>query len=297
VTFFRAEGISDIYPALLEHALENGEEVSPRGQSTLEVCPLVFELLDPTKCLVLQRARRLNYAFAIAERLALLGGSNDPDMLSFYVPRIREFVNCETGCFDGAYGPRVRPQLDFVYRELIQDPNSRRAVVSIFSPSDQRPSLDIPCTLTLQFLLRHGKLDLVVNMRSSDLFLGLPYDVSQFAFLQQVVASWLAVEPGRYIQWAASAHVYQADLALAALIPGSDVVPDLGLDAPNLQKDETMAQVDVVLEIERNLRHANGSELSDSKVGNIDPAFLAHLRVLARYASKKAETQSALALT
>jgi len=255
VTFFRAEGISDIYPALLEHALENGEEVSPRGQSTLEVCPLVFELLDPTKCLVLQRARRLNYAFAIAERLALLGGSNDPDMLSFYVPRIREFVNCETGCFDGAYGPRVRPQLDFVYRELIQDPNSRRAVVSIFSPSDQRPSLDIPCTLTLQFLIRRMRLDMIVNMRSSDLYLGLPYDVSQFAYLQQVLAGWLQVTPGRYLQFASSGHIYRRDVSkVQSLLRDPLSFETMRLAVPLLPYYESIEQLEILISIEHRIR-------------------------------------------
>jgi thymidylate synthase len=56
---------------------------------------------------------------------------------------------------------------------------------------DQRRTCDVPCTLTLQFLIRQGRLDMIVNMRSNDLLWGFSYDITQFAFVQRLLAMCL----------------------------------------------------------------------------------------------------------
>ena len=275
--FLKGDSISELYPLLLQQVLEEGEEVAPRGMQTLEVAPLGFELTDPRQSLVLQKARRLNYAYAIVERLSLVSGQADPEMLCFYIDKLRDYVNPETCCFDGAYGPRVRPQLDYVYEELQRDPASRRAVISIYSEADQRESLDVPCTLALHFLIRHGKLDLMVNMRSSDLFLGLPYDVSQFAFLQQLVAGWLNLDAGRYIQWAHSAHIYGQHINRAwEVVSRGDALLDVTLEVPYLEKEEAFDQVSLMLAIERDLRHG-GSGWPEKRLTPVFQQYSAYL--------------------
>ncbi len=289
--FLKGDSISELYPELLQSVLEEGEEVAPRGMQTLEVAPLGFELTDPRQSLVLQKARRLNYAYAIVERLSLVSGQADPDMLCFYIDKLRDYVNPETRCFDGAYGPRVRPQLDYVYEELQRDPASRRAVISVYSAADQRESLDVPCTLALHFLIRHGKLDLMVNMRSSDLYLGLPYDVSQFAFLQQLVAGWLNLDAGRYIQWAHSAHIYGVQVSKAwEVVSECGALVEVDLDVPRLAKHETFSQVSLMLEIERGLRHAtNGqqSNVDSPQSHRLAPAFQRYAAYLRSYVARR----------
>jgi thymidylate synthase len=287
--FLKGTSISELYPALLQRVLEEGDEVAPRGMPTLEVAPLGFELTDPRQSLVLQKARRLNYAYAIVERLSLVSGTADADMLCFYIDKLRDYLNPETRCFDGAYGPRVRPQLDYVYEELQRDPASRRAVISIYSEADQRESLDVPCTLALHFLIRHGKLDLMVNMRSSDLFLGLPYDVSQFAFLQQVVAGWLSIEPGRYIQWAHSAHIYGQHVErVKRVLCSADDCSEMRLAVPNLSRKETFRQIRAVLNIERDARtRPNGETPGDPRGTSLSPEFRHYAEYLSRYLEKK----------
>ncbi len=287
--FLEGDSISELYPSLLQHVLEEGDEVAPRGMQTLEVAPLGFELTDPRQSLVLQKARRLNYAYAIVERLSLVSGTADADMLCFYIDKLRDYVNPETRCFDGAYGPRVRPQLDYVYEELQRDPASRRAVISIYSEADQRESLDVPCTLALHFLIRHGKLDLMVNMRSSDLFLGLPYDVSQFAFLQQLVAGWLNLDTGRYIQWAHSAHIYGTHVDKAGqVVARRHKLVDTCLPVPTLSREETFRQLQVLLNIERDSRAAShGQTAGDPRGASLSPEFRHYAEYLSRYLEKK----------
>jgi thymidylate synthase len=52
-----------------------------------------------------------------------------------------------------------------------------------------RPGRDIPCTLSLQFLVRAGEIHAVVSMRSSDAWLGWPFDVFSFS----MVTCWVAL--------------------------------------------------------------------------------------------------------
>lgn len=284
--------MSDLYPRILQHVLDAGEEVSPRGQATIEVSPFAFELTDPTQCLVLQKARKLNYAFVVAERLSLLTGHADPEMLCHYVSGLRQYVNSISGCFDGAYGPRVKPQLDYVYEELRRDPDSRRAVVSIYSAADQHDSVDVPCTLALQFLIRSGRLDLIVNMRSSDLYLGLPYDVSQFAFVQQVIAGWLSLPLGRYIHWTASAHIYATDVSKAERILLDPCrYGEAALPVPQLPKEASLDQLDLLAGAEKLIRCG----ASEENIRHILPHLVPEYEVWASVLAKSARPSVPLA--
>jgi thymidylate synthase len=97
---------------------------------------------------------------------------------------------------------------------LVGKPETRQAVCSLWRPSDlvnafRGDKKDLPCTLTLQFILRSGKLNLIVNMRSNDVWLGLPYDAWAWCSIQQLVADALDVELGWYQHQAGSLHVYE----------------------------------------------------------------------------------------
>ena len=65
---------------------------------------------------------------------------------------------------------------------LSRDPDSRQAVIEIWRPNP-RDSRDVPCTLTVQWMIRDGKLHCLDSMRSSDAWLGWPYDVFNFSML------------------------------------------------------------------------------------------------------------------
>lgn len=245
----------DLYPRLLETVLERGHKVAPRGEPTYEISPLVFVLEDPRDCIRLQRCRRLNYAYAVVEKLSLLRDVVDVEMFCFYIPRLRCLLS-EQGTFEGAYGPRVSAQLGYVYDLLRQDPDSRRAVITVFSsPADHKPSPDIPCTISLQFLLRDGQLSLIANMRSSDIYLGLPYDVQQFTFLQQLLAGWLDVGLGPYIHVAGSAHIYERDLSrVLEVLRHPDELNAHAEPPVDLPYQEVWRQTDAFFQAERELR-------------------------------------------
>jgi thymidylate synthase len=103
-------------------------------------------------------------------------------------------------------------QIDNVVKLLRRKPTSRQAVVQLFNAEDLLKDFsDIPCTCTMQFLVRKGSLHMVVHMRSNDAFLGLPHDVFAFTFIQELISRSLGLRLGTYKHMVGSLHVYDAD--------------------------------------------------------------------------------------
>lgn len=194
-------------------ALDFGAAVAPRGFMTKELRPGIFRITNPRDTLPTGIGRpKLHAAIGVAEGLQLIAGVSYPDLMVRVAKKFADFINPDTKKFDGAYGVRAAPQLEHVVDRLQKDPDTRQAILVIYAPEDthSRPSsLDYPCTLTLHFLIRDGKLCLHTCMRSNDIWLGLPYDIFQFTMLQLSVANILGIEVGDYTHVANSLHLYE----------------------------------------------------------------------------------------
>lgn len=202
-----SDNFNDLYLQLIRFVRDNGVVTKPRGFDCLDTFGLTFKLTNPINSLCTINERKLNYKFAIIEKFEYLTGISKPETICSYNKNYANFLN-ETGEFDGAYGPRIRRQFAYVYNLLKKDPDTRQAIININNESDKHDSKDIPCTISLQFLLRNRKLNLLVNMRSNDLLWGTPYDVNGFCFLLEAMSSFLEVEVGEYQQVNGSTHIY-----------------------------------------------------------------------------------------
>lgn len=202
--------VTDAYPHIIREVLNEGTSCSPRGMKIKEICDFHFRLDSYDQPTPLQKSRKLNYRFAILEGLLNIHGSAPAEIITFFNKNMANYVNESTGEFDGAYPPRIGACIKECYERLKADPDTRQAVIPIFRTSDQKmeKSKDYPCTLTLQFLIRDGRLNMIVNMRSNDCLLGLPYDVSQFGLLGKAMAGWLGIPTGWYAHQAGSMHSY-----------------------------------------------------------------------------------------
>jgi thymidylate synthase len=205
------EDLQEGYVDVCQEVLECGEIESPRGMQTLELLDQTIVVMNPHRTLPIGVGRGLNVKFAAREALQVIGGYSDPNQLVEVVPRMQQFM--DGGVFHGAYGPRVGPQFEHVLNVLVRDPSSRQAVMNIYDATCDldRPTNDVPCTLTLTFRIRQGKLELKVHMRSNDVWWGLGYDAFVFSNLQCTMARCLGVEAGRYIHHADSLHAYERD--------------------------------------------------------------------------------------
>ena len=205
--------MNKLYPELVSECLRLGEGHVPHEETCVERRPAVFTLKTPSTALYTGDDRRLNYRFWAVETLGYLAGVDDEwyaDLLVDANPRISRWRNPKTKRFDGAYGPRLKLSLPGIEELLRREPDSRQAVASIRPPGMPDSSLDIPCTVALQFLRSAaGDLDLLVYMRSNDLDWGVPYDVPAFCSLQAVMAGCLGWPIGTYTHVAGSLHLYE----------------------------------------------------------------------------------------
>jgi thymidylate synthase len=160
--------------------------------------------------------RDLNYRFMIAEWLWMSLGREDVDSLDRYNSIIKRFSD-DGKTFAGAYGPRWIHQRRYVLDCLTNDPDSRQALATLWSPNP-RTSKDIPCTIMFQFMIRDKKLHMTAKMRSSDIWLGLPYDFFNFSQLGNEVAGEMGLERGTLTMELTSSHIYEDNLEKGKLL-------------------------------------------------------------------------------
>ncbi len=212
---------------LLNRIMTMGEEVSPRGKLTKELRQETL-MVDMRRPVLTDPRRKLSYIGLAAEAYWILSGSDQLADLVPYLPRYQQFSD-DGVTLNGAYGPRVAAQLGYVVEKLRSDPDTRQATLTLWE-RNPLPSKDIPCTVVMDFKLRSGKLNLHVFMRSSDAWLGIPYDVFSFAMVAHLVCCRLNfpppingyVEPGMLYLTAASSHLYEENWLMALRCAGPE---------------------------------------------------------------------------
>ena len=219
-----ASSANELFTDACRAVLATGRPTAPRQMATLEILGASLCLTDPRRRFVdVPPVRVLNPAFAAAEAVWILSGSDDPWIYQFN-QRLSGYA--DHGRLMGAYGPRLRrwhdttDQLDQVRAVLTDDPDSRRAVIQLFDPgADFRGYKDVPCTLGYRFFLRDGQLHMHTTMRSQDLWLGFCYDIFTATLLQELLAGWLGADLGEYRHHVDSLHLYARDLPAAERLP------------------------------------------------------------------------------
>jgi thymidylate synthase len=203
------------WATLMRDLLVHGSEESPRGMPTLEL--LSYQsVVDMRYPIVNIAARKLNYKFMAAEAWWILEGRDDAESIGRHCKAITEFADLDEGRrFFGAYGPKILDQINHVVDTLSQDPSSRQAVINIWR-ENPIVTKDVPCTLSVQWVIRGGCLICIDTMRSSDAWLGWPYDVFNFSMLSWHILEMLrlrgmSLELGTLGLNAGSQHLYVKD--------------------------------------------------------------------------------------
>lgn len=231
VYVFEGKSLAELYPQILAKIFVEGTDAGPRGLETIEISGAAMELSDTSRKFISYAGRDMNPVFPIVELMWYLSGRDKPDMVVHYASKMSDYVNPFTGRFDGAYGKRWRKwagtfdQIAAVLSTLKHDPYSRRAVMTTFNPllDVNQTSLDIPCNVTFQFMLRHDSLDMFVYCRSQDAWFGLPNDLCEWQMLLDVFAGWLHVWPGKLVHFVGSLHLYKTEInKVKELLKASD---------------------------------------------------------------------------
>ena len=214
------DSIDSAFVFALSNVLQNGHEVNSRVGRTRECIGAQFIFQDVNHTFLLNKRRKLSPYYACAETLWYLSFTNSIEMIKAYAPQYEKFAD-EAGNTNGAYGYRFwhnlsseENQLDLVINTLRKHPNSRQAIVTLWEADDlnaavNASSKDVPCTLSLQYIIRDGQLHAITTMRSNDAWLGFPYDVFAFTCIQRLIAQALGIRCGGYIHQVGSFHIYE----------------------------------------------------------------------------------------
>jgi thymidylate synthase len=204
---------NEVWASLLDDILTYGENVSPRGMLCKEIrCNKT--VIDMHYPIVTNPVRKLGYKFMAAEAYWIITGDNRVKTIAPYSKDISNYSD-DGVIFAGAYGPEVIKQISYVLKQLRKDRDTRQAVMTIWKKSPA-PSKDIPCTISVQWLIRNNVLHCIDTMRSSDAWMGWVYDVFNFTMLSAYLALALEdVELGSLTLVAGSQHLYEKHFELA----------------------------------------------------------------------------------
>ena len=197
---------------------------APRGQGTSEIIGYLSKI-DMCHPIITLPDRQLDYNFMAAEAHWILSGER---RLNAHVEKNLLKYSDDGKTMRGAYGPPFLQQVEYVADMLNHDKETRQAVMTIWE-RNPRPSKDIPCTISLQWLIRDCKLWCNAHMRSSDAWLGFPYDIFNFSMMSLYLMKKIRYELslGTLRLFAGSQHLYQRNKEAAAIVAHSNDIGEI----------------------------------------------------------------------
>jgi len=219
------------YLDLLKDVIENGEQKGDRtGTGTTSVFgrQIRHNLQDGFPLLT---TKKLHFKSIANELIWFLNGDTNNNWLNENGVKIWDEWALEDGSLGPIYGKQWTAwptkdgetinQIDYVVDTLKNNPNSRRILFhgwnveflpdEKISPKDNVKAGKMalpPCHLLYQFYVANGKLSGQLYIRSSDIFLGLPYNIASLSLLVHMLCQQCDLEPGEVIVSFGDLHAY-----------------------------------------------------------------------------------------
>ena len=108
-------------------------------------------------------------------------------------------------------------QLENLLLGLASDPEGRRHIVNAWNPEQLSIMTLPPCHYSFQCYVADGKLSLLWNQRSADLFLGVPFNISSYGLLLMLLCKETGFKPGWLIGNFGDVHLYSNHIEQAKL--------------------------------------------------------------------------------
>lgn len=116
---------------------------------------------------------------------------------------------------------KIKPKEGYVYRhqlfidqiagiidKLRTNPDDRRILVNAWNVGQLDQMALPPCHYAFQFWVGDGKLSCMLNQRSCDAGLGVPFNVVQYSILTHMIAQVTNLQPGEFIWNGGDVHIY-----------------------------------------------------------------------------------------
>lgn len=206
------------YLDLVSHILSNGVRKHDRtGTGTISTFgyQMRFNLEEGFPLLT---TKKVHLKSIIYELLWFLQGDTNVHWLQDHGVRIwNEWADAD-GSLGHIYGYQWRSWPDYnggsidqisqAVHDIINNPDSRRIIVSSWNVADlDRMNLP-PCHAFFQFYVADGRLSCQLYQRSADCFLGVPFNIASYALLTMMMAQVCGLRPGDFIHTLGDAHIY-----------------------------------------------------------------------------------------
>ena len=218
--------IDEEYRGLLSGVFHAGKDKEDRtGTGTRSVFGRTIRH-DMRAGFPLLTTKKIYFKNAVTELLWILQGRTDMQYLHNHNLTYWDADYTRSGRTDGTlgkvYGYQWRnsngvDQLYSLLQEITSNPSSRRLMVNSWNPGDLNDMALPPCHYSFQVYINNGKLDLMWQQRSVDIFLGLPYDIAMYGLLLLMLAKGFGYEPGTLIGQLGDCHLYNNHLDQASL--------------------------------------------------------------------------------
>ena len=132
-------------------------------------------------------------------------------------------------------GIKKMDQVDFCLYLLNNDQASRRIMTNIFNHEELKDMHLEPCAYSTQWLVKGGKLHLILNQRSQDMLAANGWNTMQYAALLCMFAQCMGLKPGTLTHNIGDCHIYDRHIPLVKkLIEAKpmDVTPKLVIKNP-----------------------------------------------------------------
>ena len=206
------------YLELMDHVLENGTKKHDRtGVGTLSVfgAQLRFNLENGFPLLT---TKKLHLRSIIHELLWFLKGETNIKYLKDNSVRIWDEWADENGNLGPVYGHQWRSwksnegividQIFDLIKNIKENPNSRRLIVSAWNVGDIPKMALPPCHSFFQFYVANEKLSCQLYQRSADVFLGLPFNIASYSLLCMMIAQVCNLKVGDFVHTLGDTHLY-----------------------------------------------------------------------------------------
>jgi thymidylate synthase len=191
------------------------------AEPTIELNPYCYKLIAPhadkmhNMLLGVPKVRR-DWAYAELQERLFGSSSNlnpgnawqvDSDFWGRYI---------RNGFFSYTYSERWQWQLPYIIQELRERPNTRQAIMTMYDVHQDMMKFGgrdrVPCSVSYQFLLRDGHLNIIYNQRSCDFINHFIFDVFFTVMLMVHVAQRIGSEVGDFTHFIGSLHSFRKDL-------------------------------------------------------------------------------------
>lgn len=213
----------DLLRLVLDEGVPKGDRTGTGTLSTFGY-QMRFRLQDGFP---LVTTKKLHLKSILYELLWFLRGETNIQYLTEHGVGIWDEWADETGDLGPIYGYQWRSwptpdgdsidQISEVIAAIVENPDSRRLVVSAWNVADVPKMALPPCHVFFQFYVHDNRLSCQLYQRSADLFLGVPFNIASYSLLTMMMAQVTGLEPGEFIHTFGDAHLYVNHLEQAKL--------------------------------------------------------------------------------